>query len=163
MRDNACVDGISQDTAFLEVLNLVLHQGNEGSYHDADALLGKGRNLEGDRFTTTCRHKTEGILTSGYTLDDVSSVCRESQDTPSMFVVSLEIYLPFVNHVGLMGHKSGVKPSSYTSSFVWTDIFYLKLNLVLLEDILFYGVGYVETSLALDVAGSCTLSEGNAV
>ena len=54
------------------MLHLVFHQRNERSNHDADALLGKGGNLEGDGFAATCRHKTEGILTSGYTLDDVS-------------------------------------------------------------------------------------------
>ena len=68
----SCVDGFSQDVAGLEMLYLILHQRNEWSYHNADALLGKGWNLEGDGFTATCRHKPEGILTSGYTLDDVS-------------------------------------------------------------------------------------------
>lgn len=50
-----------------------------------------------------------------------------------------------------------------TSSLVWADIFYLKLNLVFLEYILFYGEGNVEASLALDVAGCCTLTESDAV
>ena len=72
MARQSCVDGFSQDVAGLEMLYLILHQRNEWSYHNADALLGKGWNLEGDGFTATCRRKPEGILTSGYTLDDVS-------------------------------------------------------------------------------------------
>ena len=77
------------------MLYLILHQRNEWSYHNADALLGKGWNLEGDGFTATCRHKTEGILTSGYTLDDVSlyaAKVRIPQYVRSIF----DIYLPFL-------------------------------------------------------------------
>lgn len=38
-----------------------------------------------------------------------------------------------------------------------------EVELGFLKNILFYGEGYVETSLTLDVAGSCTLTESDAV
>ena len=46
MARQSCVDGFSQDVAGLEMLYLILHQRNEWSYHNADALLGKGWNLD---------------------------------------------------------------------------------------------------------------------
>lgn len=99
-----------------------------------------------------------------------------------MYVVFLDIYLPFFETFALADFDAFARPDGFalqirviresvpnpcirlsTSSFVWTDVFYLKLNLVFLKNILFYGEGYVETSLTLDVAGSCTLTESDAV
>ena len=47
--------------------------------------------------------------------------------------------------------------------FSWSDVFYLQLNAIVLEDVVFDGIGNVETSLRLDVSGRTALSEGDAV
>ena len=95
------------------MLYLILHQRNEWSYHNADALLGKGWNLEGDGFTATCRHKPEGILTSGYTLDDVSLYAAKVRIPPNMYVVFLDIYLPFFETFALTDFDAFARPDGF--------------------------------------------------
>ena len=46
---------------------------------------------------------------------------------------------------------------------VGTNILYLKLYLVLLEDVVLDGINDVKASFALDVSGGSALSEGDAI
>ena len=43
------------------------------------------------------------------------------------------------------------------------DVFYLELYLIVLENIVFNGIGNIETPFALDVSCGCTLSESDAI
>ena len=140
------IDGISQDAMFSEVLHLVFHQGDERGYHDAYPFLCQGWHLECDRLATARRHKTEGIPSAGNAFNDIALNASEIGIPP----VFLQNRLKFICH-------------NLLSLIVRTDIFYLELYLVLLEDIVFDGVNNVETAAALDVAGCCTLSEGYTV
>ena len=51
------IDGSGTDATATEVLNLVLHQGDEWGNNHTSAFLGKGRHLEGNGFATTGGHQ----------------------------------------------------------------------------------------------------------
>src|SRR5690606_6391705 len=58
------------DSLFVEVFDLIFHQGDQWSYHNTDAFHHQRRNLEAYRFTSARRHQREGIPPGQYRLDD---------------------------------------------------------------------------------------------
>ena len=52
----SAIDSLCPNTQLMEVVNLVFHQGNEGSDYNANALHGQCWHLKGNGLTTTRRH-----------------------------------------------------------------------------------------------------------
>ena len=90
------VDGQCLDAPFAEVPYLVLHQCDEGGNHNADALLGQCRHLEGDGLPASRRHQPEGVVSFSDAPDDFLLYPPEVVISPiglEYFVVSLTIPL----------------------------------------------------------------------
>src|SRR5690606_37068145 len=58
------------DSLFVEVFDLIFHQGDQWSYHNTDAFHHQRRNLKAYRFTSARRHQREGIPPGQYRLND---------------------------------------------------------------------------------------------
>ena len=126
------------------MLYLVFHQGDERGDDDTYTFLDQGRHLECDGFAATCRHKTEGIPSAGNAFNDIALNASEIRIPP----ILLQNKLKLICHFFLV---------------IWPDSLYLKLDLILLENIVLNGVCNVETAAAFDVSGSRALPEGNSV
>ena len=76
------MNGLCLNSTAFELLHLVLHQSNQRSDYQADALLGKRRNLKSDGLTAACRHKREGVYTRINALNNLPLHRAERGVTP---------------------------------------------------------------------------------
>ena len=58
---HAGIDGQGRDAAFLQVLDLVFHQGDQGRDHNADALAHQRRNLETNALSAAGRQDGQHV------------------------------------------------------------------------------------------------------
>jgi hypothetical protein len=64
------MDGHGLDFSLMQLIHLVLHQGDQGSNDNADPFHGHGAYLEGNGFASTRGHQGQGILSLEYGKDD---------------------------------------------------------------------------------------------
>ena len=68
---HAAVDSCSADTMTAQVVNLVLHKGDEWRDDNAYALHRQSGHLEGDALTASRRHQPQGVMPGPDAFDDV--------------------------------------------------------------------------------------------
>lgn len=90
----SCVDGFSQDVAGLEMLNLILHQRNEWSYHNADALWARAGTWKVMDLPPPVGIRPR-VSSPRAILSMMSRCMPRKSGYPNMYVVFLDIYLPF--------------------------------------------------------------------
>ena len=66
------IDGCRLDAPTQQIVNLILHQGDEWGDDDADTLHGEGRHLECNGLAATGRHQSQSVVTGTYRLDDLT-------------------------------------------------------------------------------------------
>ena len=67
----ARVDGGGRNAQVAQVVNLVLHERNEGRDHEAQAGHGQRGHLESDALATSRGHEAQGVVPRGHTAYDV--------------------------------------------------------------------------------------------
>ena len=152
---HAGIDGQCLDASFAKVAYLVFHQGNQGSDDDAEPFLCQCRNLEGNGFPSSGRHKSQGVMPFPDAVDDIFLYAAERVVPP--------IFLQYLVVCHRMKIPSLCRGGKLLFFFTWFDVFNLQLYLAPFMGVFFDGVTDVERALGFDVTGLRTLSECNTV
>ena len=68
---HARIHCLSFDAVHTQTAHLVFHQRNQWGHHNVQPIHRQRRNLEADRFASTCRHQSQRVLTLSDAFDDV--------------------------------------------------------------------------------------------
>lgn len=126
---------------FLQILHLVLHQGDKRSDYNTYAIHGEGGNLEGYRLATASRHKSKRIFAACYAFDNFQLNTAEILVSP-IFPQYVLIFFSSQFQIVLISFLD-ILPTRF-------DVLNLQLHLAMLVGILDNVIHNVETALALD-------------
>jgi len=125
------IDGCRLDALAEQMVDLVLHEGDERRDDDTDAVHGEGWHLERDGLATARRHQSKCVVTGTYRLDNLTLNAPEIIIAP----VSLQDF-PVASHPPLLLRRF--------------DVLDLQLNLAALVDIVLNGIDDIKRTLRLD-------------
>ena len=87
------MDGNGRDVALPQPIDLVFHKGYERCNDNAQSFACECRELVGNRFAATRRHKRKGVATVHHRLDDFALHGTKRVVTPVLFEYLVQIAL----------------------------------------------------------------------